>query len=455
VSPVSDPAVFPGRLPLTGADCFLRAFDAEIRRFNGASNISQLVLRLGPGFDVDRFRDLVNGAADAQPILRASVRRRFGVGAPFYELAGAFRRMKPEVVVHDLAPPSDSDAALPAIFAERLNERRSLRRGELLRFDVVRYAGGGAGTDIAMSWLHQLFDGAGSEHFVRWLSACDRGDQRLDELPQSDELSPAAPSTKSFGERGDAALRWQSWVDGFGAHPLRSLAGPRKRTPQVLGCDVITLDESRTEIAVAEAGRCAGFMTPMLFYLAAAIRAHHAVARARGFDPVSYVVPLPVNVRPRGAEAAIFRTHVSLVWFQVLPEIVDDFDALIADLKAQRLAAIKAGHIENGLDAMSFARYAPAWLYTRMARSASPGELCSFFFAYTGEFLAGETSFFGGPIHNAFHVAPVPASPGSCAAMSLREGRLNVTHVHQRGVFSDEERRLFAASLRSDLCGGS
>jgi hypothetical protein len=455
VSAAPGPAAFARRLPLTGADCFLRAFDAEIARFNGASHISQLVLRLGPGFDVERLRELVNAAADAQPMLRAAVRRRYGVGAPFYELAGAFRRAKPEVVVHDLETTAGDAAALPAIFGERLNERRSLRRGELLRFDVVRYAGGEAGSELAMSWLHQLFDGAGSEHFVRWISACDRGEQRLDELPQPGELSPAAPSSKSFGERGDAARRWQSWVDGFGAHPLRSLAGPRRRTPQALGCDLITLDESETEHAVAEAGRRAGFMTPMLFYMAAAIRAHHAIARARGFDPVSYVVPLPVNVRPRGAEAAIFRTHVSLVWFQVLPEIVDDFDALVAELKAQRLAAIKAGHIENGIDAMSFARFAPAWLYARMARRASPGELCSFFFAYTGEFLSGESSFLGSPIRNAFHVAPVPASPGSCAAMSLRDGRLNVTHVHQRGVFSDEERSLFRASLQSDLCGGS
>jgi len=455
VSAVPGAAGFPGRVALTGADCFLRAFDAEIGRFNAASHISQLVLRLGCGFDVERFRALVNRAAEAQPMLRAAVRRRFGVGAPFYELAGAFRRAKPEVVVHDSVPAADDPAALPAIFADRLNERRSLRRGELLRFDVVRYAGADAGCDLAMSWMHQLFDGAGSEHFVRWLSACDRGEQSPGELPQPGELSPAAPSSKTFGERGDAARRWQRWVDGFGAHPLRSLAGPRRRTPQALGCDLITLDEARTEHAVAEAGRRAGFMTPMLFYMAAAIRAHHAVARARGFDPVSYVVPLPVNVRPRGAEAAIFRTHVSLLWFQVLPGIVDDFDALIAELKAQRLAAIKAGHIENGIDAMGFARFAPAWLYARMARRASPGELCSFFFAYTGEFLAGESSFFGGEIRNAFHVAPVPASPGSCAAMSLRAGRLNVTHVHQRGIFSDRERLLFRASLQSDLCGGS
>ena len=246
-------ALSPGRLPLTGADCFLRAFDAEIGRFNAASHISQLVLRLGPGFDVERFRELVNDAVDAQPMLRAAVRRRFGVGAPFYELAGAFRRMRPEVVLHDLeAAPGDA-AALPAIFEARLNERRSLRRGELLRFDVVRYAGGEAGSDLAMSWLHQLFDGAGSEHFVRWLNACGRGEQRLDELPQPSELFPAAPSPKTFGERGDAARRWQSWVDGFGAHPLHSLAGPRRRTPQALGCDLITLDESQTGHAVAEA----------------------------------------------------------------------------------------------------------------------------------------------------------------------------------------------------------
>lgn len=455
MSAVAPPAERPTRLPLTGADCFLRAFDAEIRRFNSASHVSQLVLRLGPGFDVDRLRALVSDAADAQPMLRAAVRRRFGVGAPFYELAGAARRAKPEIAIHEAdARPGDPEA-LPAVFGERLNERRSLRRGDLLRFDVVRYARGEAGCDIALSWLHLLFDGAGSEHFVRWLDACHRGEQRLDALPQPDELTGASPSTQTFGERGAAARRWQRWVDGFGAHPLRSLAGPRRRTPQALACDLLTLDPAESERAVAEAGRRAGFMTPMLFYMAAAIRAHHAVARARGFDPVSYVVPLPVNVRPRGAEAAIFRTHVSLVWFQVLPELVLDFDGLVAELKAQRLAAIKAGHIENGIAAMDFARFAPARLYARMARSASPGELCSFFFAYTGEFLAGMSSFLGCPIENAFHVAPVPASPGSCAAMSLRDGRLNVTHVHQRGVFSEDERARFRESLRADLCGGS
>ncbi len=444
----------PARVRLTGADCFLRAFDAEIARTNGASHLSQLVLRLGPGFDGGRFRALVSEAAEAQPILRAPVRRKFWLGAPVFDLRAGRSRPAPPIDEHDGGDAPDVDAPFPARFEQRLNERCSLRRGELLRFDVVRYRGDAA-TDLAMTWQHLLFDGSGSEHFVRWLDACWRGEQRVDTLPDPDELaSPSAPE-RSASERGRAARSWQSWLESLATRPMRSLAGPRRRTPQALRWDVLTLDGSDSERVVAAAGRRAGFLTPMLFYLAVAIRAHHAVARARGLDAGSYVVPLPVNLRPRGTAGAVFRSHVSLLWFQVLPDQVEDLDELIGALKAQRLAAIKAGHIENGTDAMDFARFAPTRLYTHMARRAFGGELCSFFFAYTGEFLGRLESCFGAELRNGFHIAPVPPSPGSCVAMSLRRGRLNVTHAHQRGVFSDAEQSVFRDSLLADLVRGT
>jgi len=451
---VTQRAALPARLPLTGADCFLRAFDAEIGRFNAASHLSQLVLRLGPGFDVDRLRKLVHEVTAAQPILRAPVRRRHGLGAPHYLLAEASRRPLPPVDVHE-ASDLPSDASFPALFARRMNERLSLRHGELLRFDAVRHGGGALGTDLAMTWQHLLFDGSGSERFIRWLDACFRGEQSPDRLPCPTELDPPSAPARPLGERGAAARAWQAWLDGFASHPPHSLAGPRRRTPQQLEWDLLTLTPEETERVVEEAARRAGFLTPMLYYLAVAIRAHHAVARARGLDAGSYVVPLPVNVRPRGAEGAIFRTHVSLLWFQALPEQVGDLDALIASLKQQRLAAIKARQVENGTDAMGFARFAPTRLYATLARRAFAGELCSFFFAFTGEFLGGLERFLGAEIRNGFHIAPVPPSPGSCAAMSLHRGRLNVTHARQRGVFSPAEQALFRASLRADFGCGS
>jgi hypothetical protein len=215
----------------------------------------------------------------------------------------------------------------------------------------------------------------------------------------------------------------------------------------------LQLSTEQTARTVEAAKQRAGFLTPTLFYLAAAIRAHHAVFRARGADPGSYVVPLAVNLRPKGAAQPMFRSHVSLIWFQALPGEVEDLDQLIASLKRQRLAAIKAGHVENAIAAMDFARFAPKRLYAQMSRRSFRGELCSFFFAFTGDFLAGVDHFLGAEIRDGFHVAPVPPSPGSCVAMSLWGGQLGATHVYQRGVFSARELEIFHEQLQSDLRG--
>ncbi len=436
---------------LTGADCFLRAFDHEIQRMNGARHLSQLVLRLGPGLDTGVLEKLVQDIAREQPIVRAPIDRRLGIGAPVYRLARGAQCPMPEIQVHEAGAPAAE--SLPPLFAERLNQPRSLRAGELLRFDLVRYAGGAAGTDLAMTWLHMLFDGSGSEAFLRWLDACYRGESSPSELPDPAELDPAPPAVPSLRERGERARAWQHWIDGFAAAPPHSLAGPLRRTRQALRYERMRFDAAQSQAIAERAKARAGFLTPMLFYLAAAIRGHHAVHRARGTDPGHYLVPLPVNRRPRGREGAIFRTHVSLLWFHVPASLAERLPELLEELKAQRLAAIRAGHVEGGSFAMDFARFAPRRLYSHMARRGFGGELCSFFFAYTGEFLGGLERFLGCELLDGFHVAPVPPSPGSCLALSYRGGRLNVTHAFQDGVLSEGERALFRESLRADLLG--
>ncbi len=434
-------------IPLTGADCFLRAFDDEVRRRAGASHASQLVLRLGPGFDLPAFEKTLAEAAAAHPILHAPIRRRMGLGAPAYQLDRARAEHSPRVQTH----PHQDGSALPELFFERMNERFRAERGELLRVDVIPRP---HGTDLAMTWLHMLLDGAGSEAFVEWLELVNRGERKIHELPPDDVVtSPGLPKGLTSKERGRRATAWQAWMASMADPCPRSLAGPLTNAAQDLRYDLLTLAEDETERATARAKQKAGFLTPMLFYLACAIRAHDAVFRARGIDPGAFVVPLPVNIRPKGSEHAIFRTRVSLLWFRVLPEQVVDLDGLIGELKRQRVDAIKVGRIEAGVIAMDYARFAPMRVYAHMARRAKKGELCSFFFAFTGEFAGGIDRFFGAPIENAFHAPPVPTSPGSSAAMSLRGGRLNVSHVQQAGLFSDEERALFQRTLRADLLG--
>lgn len=442
----------PEPVPLTGADCFLRAFDFEVRRAAGASHLSQLVLRLGPGLDADALAKLVSEVAQAQPLLRSPIRRPFGFLPPVYRTDLAARAALPRVEVHEARGDSGTAREVPPLFAARLNECFAARRGELLRCDVVRYDGGAAGSDVAFTWLHMLFDGSGSERFVRWLDQVGRGLRGARELPEEARAAAADAST-STSARGDLALRWRARMKAFAARAPHSVAGPLSRARQDLRFELTTFGPDETARIVARAKRTAGFLTPMLFYLAASVRAHHAVHRARGTDPGSYVVPLPVNLRAKGGQGEFFGTRISLVWFQVFPEQAESFDGLLAELKAQRLATIKEGLVEAGSAAMDFARWLPRRFYARMARDGFHGELCSFFFAYTDEFLPGMASFLGAPIENAFHSPSVPPSPGSGAIFSLRDGRLNFTHVRQTGVFASRELELFRASLRADLLG--
>ena len=139
----------------------LRAFDREARRYHGASHASQLVLRLGAGLDVARLREVIGRLADEAPIVGASIRRRHWVGLPVYDTR---RPLAPRLREHR----ADRRSGVPGVFAESMNESFDATRGELLRFDLVSYDDGSS--DLALTWLHMLLDGSGSESFVRALA---------------------------------------------------------------------------------------------------------------------------------------------------------------------------------------------------------------------------------------------------------------------------------------------
>jgi len=123
---------------------------------------------------------------------------------------------------------------LPDLFERRLNELHPDGRAGLLRADAVRYSDGR--TDLALTWLHMLFDGWGSERFVEFLEQCRSGARAPDAVPAADR--PGAPPDVALpersSERGNMAMEWQRWMNGLGRLPVRSPAGPERGARQDL-----------------------------------------------------------------------------------------------------------------------------------------------------------------------------------------------------------------------------
>ena len=260
------------------------------------------------------------------------------------------------------------------------------------------------------------------------------------------------------------AMSWQRRMQELGALSVRSLAGPARAVQQDLVYDVHSFSAEESAGIVARAAALAGFLTPMLFYVATAVRAHDAVLRARGTVPESYVVPLPVDLRPKGGGGGVFRTRVSMIWLQVRADRVQDLDALLADLKEVRRRAIREHQVENGVAAMDYALRAPARFYAHMTRRPLRGELCSFFFGWTASFCDGLERFFGAPVRRrlpralgaAFAgqrprlLAVRPAPPGDARAPARRALRRRARAL-PRGVGAGSHGRRMSAPERFDV----
>lgn len=455
-------------VPLTGADAFLRAFDAECRRHAGAGHLSQLVLRLGRGLDLGALRSTLEAAARAHPILRAPVGRR--PGSPFLPVYRTTRPAPetPSLDVHAAggarragecwgAATAAPAPPLPASFFQRLNGVLPIARGALLRADAVPRADGG--TDLAFTFAHLLLDGHGSERFIAWLAACGDGKRHVDDLSAAEGAAiedPEGSWTADLRRRGERARRWQAHLRSLATPPPRSLGGPLSGVRQETLHDTLILSPESSARFLARVKAKAGLLTPALFPLAASLRAHAAVFDARGARPGSFVVPVVANARPRGtgdASRAIFRTHVGMLWLRALAGEIDDLDGLVTALKERRLSFLREGLLEDGLAALELARVAPKDLYARHVRRGFGGELASFFFAFTGEFLPDVTHFFGAPLESGFHVPGLPPSPGSALVFSLRDARLSVTHVWQEGSVTAAERARLRGRLLEDLVG--
>jgi hypothetical protein len=433
------------RIPLTGADCFLRAFDYEARRYHGASHLAQLVVRLGPGFDPARFESQLARIVRRHPVLRAMIRRPFVIGAPAYCIPSQAAAV-PIRTAHQESVTAGSERPVPAVFFERLNDRFAIELGDLLRFDIVRYDDGS--TDVAMTWAHMLFDAAGSETF---LAALARGvEEPLPPWQDTPGDRGSSPPWRRFVHGAQVARRWGERMAALGSPPTRSLAGPLRTVPQRLRYALTGFSASETESVVARSARYAGFLTPAMFYLAAAMRAHAAVFASRSTEPECYLVPLPVRVPAADASVPV-GTHVSLLWFRVLREHTRDFAGLVEELRRQRLEQIRSQAVDETAVALDFVRPLPLRTYAYMLRRNLQGELASFVFAFTGELAPGLERLAGAEIVNAFHAPAVQPSPGSGLILCMWRGALNLVHVYQEGVLSDAERTLLREHLVEDL----
>jgi len=393
--------------------------DHRMRRFGLPGNVCCAIIQLDRGFDADRLRRRIAESPIMDWLTRARIVRQLPLLPPVWR---AERNPKPIFFEHtEQNGKLETPWSLPTVVAER--ELRA-ERGPGLTFDVLRHADGTS--HLYLSWNHTLLDARGLDFLLNHLNA----DGAANGAPGlQDFINPRQTGRKEIGWWANAQRARGSvkWLHESGKEPLFSLVPPGRRSGACRNHHrLLRFTEPETARIDARSQRLTAGFRRSHFYLAASIRALHAVATGRSNRDGAYLIPVPHDTRRHGAKGPIFSNHLSILFYRIEPQLAGRISDIVGELSRQMTEQIRDRFPESCMAALEMFKPLPLWYYMHHLGKPTRGKFASLSFSDSGEICPGMTELCGGRILDATHLIPCWRWPG-LTLLFLRFGnRLSV-----------------------------
>ena len=418
-----------GDTPLNGSDYLMLGFDHELRRHGYAGNSCQIILELDRAIAPDALRHRLADLVRRFPILCS---RPGGMFAPKWKALPGSAGF-PQVRL----PPEQ-----PGLRDKLSDEPLAIRQGELFRFDLVERDAGGM--DVVFTWTHALMDAPSAEHFLAVLGSEDVA------MPATTPVTPRAK--KRLKERLLLARKNVNQLSDFCQAAPRTVGTRRPTAPPVQRHRVDRFSAEETARVRANGVKLCGALGDAQFHAAVAMMELHRLHQSIGSPSPSYVLPVPVSLRPKGTVEPVFSNQIAMLMVQFLPEQLGSTADAVATLKKQLAQALRDRRIEAGVAITELSRGLPFSLYLYILKHHGlRGEICSFFYGDTAAVTPLLKSFLGVGIRDLTHVGATTPSPGIGAIFYYFGGQLRVTVFYLETHFSGNEAAEFGANLRARL----
>lgn len=395
----------PRQIRLAAGDYFMHGQDGRMRRVGLPGNVCCAIMRLGTGVDLERLRRRIATSPVMDWLARVRLVRPLPLLPPLWRTSA-----RPQVLLyehHDQGDAAGSPWALPAAVAKR---ELHAARGPGLAFDVVRHADGTS--HLYLSWNHTLLDARGLDLLLNHLNA----DSDANGAPKvQDLISPRQRGWDLAGwwpnvKRARGSVKW---LHESGDEPLFSLVPPGPRTRLCRNFyRLIAFTGPETARIDARSQQLVGGFRRSHFYLAASVRALHAVAVQRGNRDGAYLIPVPHDTRRRGANGPIFSNHLSILFYRIEPRLAGRLGDILGELSRQMTHQIRDRFPESCMAALDMFKPLPLGYYVHHLGKPTRGKMATFSFSDSGEACAGMTELCGARILEVTHLVPSWRPPG-------------------------------------------
>jgi hypothetical protein len=426
------------RLPLRGADLVLLAHHPRWKGV-GLGHNTLLVVECEGRIESDRIAHAWDRFLDVCPWPAARLRRPFPWGK-LHWAAGARQ---------SLAHPAlrrvtiRARAELQRELATELNLAVEPRREAPVRMLIVddESTRPAPSSVLVLTWFHPLMDARGGEILLTHLDDLDRHPG----APPWGEVPPAFVS-----ERDRRSLVARGRIAGGSLRYLKTLAPVppvSAGSPPVPPGRACFLRRS-----FAAPGSTEQRATREICWRVALVgKAMSELWRQRDLADVPCLLPISVDVRPKGELGATFGNHLAFHFARFRSSQTADVPALARTLRRQMADAVRDGQIEANQVALEFLQYQPLSRMLRVLPWTSGGELFSYNCADLADWPPALAKCFGRPVLNAYHVPVVPPRPGIGVFFNRCRGVNNLVVSWIEGVVTEGEASRIVEVIREGM----
>ncbi len=426
------------RLPLRGADLVLLAHHPRWKGV-GLGHNTVLVVECDGTIDSDRVARAWDRFLDVCPWPAARLRRPFPWGKLHWAAGARESLARPAVRRATITTRGELHRELTT----ELNRAVEPRREAPLRMLIVddESARPTPSSVLVLTWFHPLMDARGGENLLTHLNDLDR----------HEGAAPWGDAPPAFvSERDRRSLLEKSRIAGGSLKYLRTLAPV---PPISAGGQPLPPGRAcfRRESFVATDSTDQRATREICWRVALVGKAMAELWRRRDLADVPCLLPISVDVRPKGELGATFGNHLAFHFARFRSSETADVPALARALRRQMADAVRDGQIEANHVALEFLQYQPLSRMLRVLPWTSGGELFSFNCADLADWPAALAECFGRKVVNAYHVPVVPPRPGIGVFFNRCGGRNNLVVSWIEGVANEDEAARIIEVIREGM----
>ena len=428
------------RLPLRGADLVLVAMQA-LWKHVGVSNNTLMAVQCDGPLDASRIARALERFLDFCPWPAARLRRPFPWGALHWAARSRAALAVPPVRHERLL----ATEALHSVLEAELNAAIDPRHEPPLRLSVLEWPSDAAGAQSALvlTWFHPLMDPRGGQNLLAHLAHLDETDGRAPWGGTPPEFATTL-DPRPLKERGRLGRQSQ--------HYMRALVPTSPISP---GTGLTTPGRVRFRQAsfVGDDHGISGVRSTreICWRLALVGRTMADLWRRRGLPDLPFLVPVSVDLRPKGEPGATFGNVLAFHFARFEPSKTRDVHALTRTLRDQMSEALRDGQIDASAVAMEFLKYRPLSLMLRDLPGTATRETFSFNCADLADFPPALEKLFGRGVINAYHAPSVLPRPGVGVFFNRCGIRNNLVVSWIEGAVNEEEVARIVEGVREGM----